>query len=995
VQLEGFLARVIPATGNYLIISYNKEPTKKNPRAWGSRSYPASAIDDAAGLVRWAVSKGFDVYHALAAFTAGEVKTSRDGKQYFQVKREQANAQLLKTLVIDADVARPGDGKNPATVFATRGNAVRWMLDFTVATGLPRPNLAVSSGYGIHFYWVLEEELPVGVWQPLADAMKAAMLAHQWVGDTSITIDAARILRPPETHNWKSGTATPVTVLPRFNAGDYPVAMIERALAPYVGIQVQQRATGTHGPLPGGATVHPIGSLGPRPTHVNGGSHLNQNAHAGLPQRPYSFKAIAGRCAQVNQSLASHGNGDPYQLWYLGHLTLAAFCTDGDDFVHPISDGDLRYNQANVDAHYAQAKTEIARKGLGAPTCAEYDNHRAGVCQGCPFYTKLVSPISLGIDDGDLPEGYRRATTPERIERLVFHGKGDAEWEQLVTGNAHTAVLDELKLGGHAITFTYEKAGKQRCMSLADFEAEPRHIQGLLCRQGMSVDRHNAANVGDFLVAWINKLRDAHAERLSQIKPFGWAWNADAERIGLAVAGTHYRRDGTEERITGGDPMINAAYTPSGTFAGWRAGAALFEGANARPDLQALIATSFGAPLIALAGDVRGMSFNFWSTESGIGKSSAIRIGQSIWGDFKLLQAMKDTPNSVMRSLSIPRFLVRYWDELQVPKEWRQSFCDLIFSMPVGREKSRLTSEIVLRESGEWETMLVFTSNRSCADYLLDNNQATDAGVLRLFECPMIKIKLPLDPKVGLLLKSTETNYGHAGRMYAQWLAVNMQVAIDTVARMMSSLIVNLNAQQEERFYIAGMACTLVGAIFAKRLGLFDFDVKAMEAYLRVCFLAMRAARGAQTLVASAGGYDLEEVFSQYLYDQADYTLHTKTLARQGVNKVDVIYSPRWNTVKAQIAEVPAVARLSRQLFQEWLSLRNLPARTIVAQMTKQWNAVETRASLGSGTPFKGGQIWVVDVPLVGSLTAHLPAQSLAIQTTPKPAPVPGNQPRI
>lgn len=70
----------------------------------------------------------------------------------------------------------------------------------------PRPAIVIRSGSGAHAYWPL--------WPPLGpDEAKSAnrRLAYALRADMLAT-DAARILRPPGTFNWKTGKPVPVTV---------------------------------------------------------------------------------------------------------------------------------------------------------------------------------------------------------------------------------------------------------------------------------------------------------------------------------------------------------------------------------------------------------------------------------------------------------------------------------------------------------------------------------------------------------------------------------------------------------------------------------------------------------------------------------------------------------------------------------------------------------------------------------------------------------------
>jgi hypothetical protein len=957
---EQFLARVVPTQGNYLTITW----PGPNPKAgWPYRSYKPSQTDQAADILRWATRRGVDAYHAVASFNMAEISVNARGDQVTRARREQTNVHLIRTLVMDADVKRDGDGKDPTNTFHDRRKAIEWLVGFCKATSIPMPNLAVNSGYGFHWYWILEDPITLAAWQPMADSLKNAMLANGWVGDTGPTVDGARILRPPGTMNFKAGKdkGVPVTVLPRFTLADYPNQWIADALAPWMGMTQTRARTGT-----GGASIT---MLGPRPAHLGTpNAALNQAAHGGLESR-YKFSEIAKKCEQVKLSLASNGKGDPYPLWYLRHITLSVFTSDGKDFVHEFSRGDPRYVPADTDAAVLRAEDERDRKGLGAPLCAQYDTTRPGVCDTCPFKGQIKTPLVLGAEADDLPFNYRRRTVngEPRIERREGSGE-DVEWKLLFEGDVADPRLDAVSIGGHRLTMTYRLAGKEYPVSGTAADMTTQIPVGYFERQGMAVTRHTAAHIGDFVMAWITQLRMRQATRNDVVRPFGWNFNAAGERSGVAIAGTLYRTDGREEAVAGGDPKILAMYRPAGDIKHWKRAAQLFEGTG-RPDLQAIIATSFGAMLISLCGDVRGMTLNFWSTESGVGKSSAIKVGQSVWGDYKLMQSMQDTPNAVMRSLSEPRILIRYWDELRVRKDYQEQFVEMIFTIPQGKERARLHSDTTLREVGEWETMLVFTSNRPCQDYLLARDDGTDSGMARVLEIEMAKVTTAYDPLAGQHIKLCETNYGHAGRVFAKYVATHLPEVQAKLATILKSLGTGLEMQQDERFSVTAMACTLVGAAIARKLGLFDFDLKGINDVLTRAFRTQREQRSTRTLVSADGGMDIEEIVNEFIYSQADYRLRTHAFATLGGGRVEAIHSPKGNVVRLQIADALKVVRVSRPAFQEWLRDRNRPASTIVEHLKTKMGALEHRKVIGAGTGFGGGGLtWCLDIPLTGRL---------------------------
>jgi putative DNA primase/helicase len=379
-----FLALVVPEGGN-VAVCY----TGQNG-GLATRFFPRDKLDAAAGYIRWAVGQKMELWYGLASFR--EVHPDENKKGVLRGDRTQANAQMLRALWYDADLHRPGDNKKPGKAFADEAEFETWLAAFCAATGLPRPSLIVNSGYGRHVYWILEDALSRDDWQPLADALKAALIAHGAKGDIGLTGDSARILRPPETLNFKvPDDPKPVEV---YHAGsEIPNALIERVLAPYMGVTTPHPS----GNYNSNRNVAPLAGAPPALAQQHQ-STLAAAAQDGISHRSYSFGRIATECEQVKQSLAVGGDGDARDLWYKGFLSLAHFCDDGAHYAHEISKGDKRYTAAEVDAELQQVAKEQAAKSFGAPLCKTFDESRPGVCQGCPHFREIETPYSLGVE---------------------------------------------------------------------------------------------------------------------------------------------------------------------------------------------------------------------------------------------------------------------------------------------------------------------------------------------------------------------------------------------------------------------------------------------------------------------------------------------------------------------------------------------------------------------------------------------------------------------
>ncbi len=943
-----------------------------------------------------------DAYHAMASYTVA-TPDGQDpyGRTKYRGERTQANAQRLKAFWIDLDVKRPGDKKQPGAVYATQAEAFAWLKSFMVATTLPRPNLAVNSGYGIHVYWVLEDALATQDWQPYADALKAALLKHNLKGDPGISNDAARILRPPGTSNMKSGVAMPVVDIPKLAAGDYPNALIFAALQPYVGLiaakvthatQVNQAATAS-ALAGGGAVVQGVFANQATP-------NMAQAAQASLSPnaRPREFARIVVQCAQVKLSLDNHGKGENRPLWLLGNLTLAHFCTDGADFVHLLGDGDARYTKAGTEAAVADIADEHITKGMGPPRCAYYDQTRPGVCPTCVHHTKINSPWDLGLDDGDLPDNYRRS---RRGLEVRIKTKDDYFWILLLAGDVHTPTLDELPLGGYALQFIYQRRlGKVWTIRVtgADLGADPGPLFKFFEKQNLVLMPQTEVHWRGFILGWIDRLRE---QRTEVIHPFGWSEDNAGLSVGFAVGGTLYTPDGREVATPGGDPSLVNVYKPKGTLLGWQQAAAFVM--KGRPDLQVLVAASFGAPLMTFTGHA-GLVVSAWSRQSAVGKSSGIRVGQSIWSAAISLNSVDDTNNFVLKKVADVRSMPCYWDEMKVGSENADKMVSLALSLSQGKGKGRLNADTSLKEVGEWDTILVAASNFPLMDHIVSKTDGTDAGAVRLFEYGIQRPPTPDTSAAARLIAQTRTNYGVAGRVYAKWISANHAKVDQIVCTVKDQLNIELGAEQAERFYIAGMASILAGARIANHLKICPFDLGPLKAFLCQEFLRMRLARKLNVVV-SQSGYDLEQVLSSFMGDVLRHKLVTRWFAGPGHKKLPpdfVSWRPQdSNRVDVHVAQDNRILRINRSAFVEWCRKKSYPSSDVIQHMGHVWAATCGRRSLGGGTGWGGGQLHCIDVPLVipeleGYLYVDATQQGATTNQPASPAAaLAGNKPKV
>ncbi len=101
----------------------------------------------------------------------------------------------IKSLFLDLDC---GEGKP----YSTQQDALIALKAWYKKYELPRPTV-VNSGRGLHVYWALDRAYTREEWLPTAKGLKATCLQDGLHIDAVVTADAARLLRVPNTRNFK------------------------------------------------------------------------------------------------------------------------------------------------------------------------------------------------------------------------------------------------------------------------------------------------------------------------------------------------------------------------------------------------------------------------------------------------------------------------------------------------------------------------------------------------------------------------------------------------------------------------------------------------------------------------------------------------------------------------------------------------------------------------------------------------------------------------
>jgi hypothetical protein len=951
-----FLARVL-ADGSYINISYNYGTGTPISRA---RMFRRDQLGKAAGYAKFMARLGNDVFHSQATFINATEVTPQGKETHLEGERKAHNAENLKTFWIDLDVKRPGDKKDLAKCFATQHDAALWLRSFVSNVGLPDASIVVNSGYGLHVYWILEDQMPSADWLPYGRAFAEALRQNGLPEGWGYSSDNVRLLRPPGTFNQKSGSPVDVTV--RKARNDVPNKTMLDALQPFMGLghvpnapnaAAGQRAANNASVLAGGSNV--VAFRGAAVPNMN--AMVAATTPATMQPRFFREMAAPGGCEQVRQSLAEGGKNDNRHLWYLGMLTAAVFCTDGVDYIHPIGDQHPAYTHASTESEYARAIVEKAQKNVGFPSCSKFHAERPATCVGCKHWNVIKSPLDIATLKGAMPVGFR---CQNGLVQLLKKNDNGAYWETIFEGEISDPRLDKIA-SGHGLSFKYTLHGKEHPIFIEMTNLKLDTLYPMLARQHLDVPHGKEVDTRKLMQSLSQQLRAASQIRHEHIEPFGWITKG-AEHTGFAVAGTLYRPDGSEEPAPGGDTELVEHYRVQGDFTQWQKAATFV--LDKRPDLQVVVAASFAAPLVGLTGN-KGLILSAWSTASGVGKTSALDLAQGVWGSFKATMSLKDTENSAGYKLGQIHSLPAFWDEMQGSVDTAEQFVQFIFQVTQGKEKSRLNANSELRKSAEWETMLTACANSPLMDRVIRATQGTEAGALRVFEFKIDHPPMAQDARASRITRAPRQHYGHAGREYARYISAKHADILKMLDIETNTIGIATGATQAERFHVATMTTLLIGAKIARHLGFYDFDISAIRRHLYETLDRLRVHRS-YSVLANNKGYDVEQIFSQFMSLHQSHRVITKSFVSGNV-KATVIDIPEDRKLcSIHISQTDAIIRIERDTLVRYLEKSGLSPSDFIEKLKLSLGATEDRSVLGGGTRWATGRLKVLNVPIVG-----------------------------
>ena len=790
-------------------------PSEGRYCAWGNGRYISQEFYDTREefnkQIDWLVNNKFDAYFGCAKY--GDAN-----------HRKHSNAEYFRALWMDIDCgpekAAP-DANGKIKGYIDQSTGLQAVAAFCKKNALPRP-IIVDSGYGLHFYWVLSETLRRNVWDSLSKSLRDLALKDGLIVDTAV-FEASRVLRVPGTYNYKKDEPASVQVI----SDRYEVKGYEEWKALLNAPEPEEER-----------------DFIPR--------RLSPLMESMLENRAKRFstimlKSVKGEgCKQLLFCYENQADIE-YNLWRSA-LSIATHCVDRDSAIHKMS---------QHHPGYTEGETEKKAADIGGPHfCTTFERENPGGCDGCPNKGKFKSPIMLGaeiaraedFDDGDGDDGHATASvTYPALPDPYFRAKSGSiyinigsedppvlvyEHNLYVVKRMHDPFAGETAL----LHLHLPRDGlKEFPVALSNLVVKDR-LREDLAKQGVAAGDAQVKNLLNYLITSVKNLQVTNKAEIMRTQ-FGWV----DKNAKIIIGDREITKDGSfySPPSTSTSDVIDMM-KPTGSLEKWKEVFNMYSRPGLEPHAFAAL-TAFGSLLLKFTG-ISGAIINVIYPKSGSGKSTTLYMCNSVIGHPKTLASMwKDTYNAKMHRLGVLNNLANTIDE--ITNTGPTEFSDLAYSISQGRGKNRMkamSNEMRINFTS-WQGITLTSANASFYEKLGLAKDSPDGESMRLFEYRIEPTNV-IGTAEGKQMFDQQLfeNYGHAGDIYAQWLVNNLEEAIATLRQVQAKIDADVQFTARERFWSALAACNITGGLIAKKLGLHDYDMKAIYNWLKMQLGSMR-----------------------------------------------------------------------------------------------------------------------------------------------------------
>lgn len=743
--------------------------------------------------------------------------------------RTQTNTLAAKAFFFDLDVGETEEGK--AQKYTSQREALQGLQSFCKAVQFPRP-MVVSSGGGLHVYWVMIEEMESADWKAVAHKLKKLAQHHGLLLDPMRTTDNSSVLRVAGTFNLKNkSNPRPVEVLTETK----PISveawekLIDDAL---IRANVQ---------------VTPINATVAASMPID-----DDFSNTAKVFDPVSMKSLLGACPQIRRVAKLKGNV-PEPEWY-AMLSSVRLVENGTFYAHEMSKGHPNYSAGETDTKLQQ----LVDKDIGPTTCQRWHDLQPAVCEACPFWEKVKAPLAAArrkpADKAIAPlqrqplslvspqaQAQEMIPPPPTDYRITEKGltvnvlmKNGDEMEVVFYEHplypVRRVVNKGMEVEEQVWRVELPRVDPHEFIVMADALYDRKKLAVVLSNNGVYPSPDNMEHLQRYMVAYIAKLQKA-VDAESQHNHLGWIndhqdfilpdkilmADGTVKPVSLSKGATRSsqavkRKGSLERQVELMDFYNHAAYIPQ----------------------QFYILCGLAAPLFYMTGH-HGVVVNA-SGDPGASKSTSLYTAASFWGQTEMYAingtnngaTMKGRNERVSTLANLPVCV----DEITHMEQ--KDAVDLAMSITQPGHRIRLGQDGVERAALDSykATMMLTTANTSLHNILSQRNAGGTAGSMRVFEIVFKPGAVHKKSDADEYLHDLRENYGWIGEVFMAAVVKNREAIHARVRKVMKHIDNVCNITSGERFWSATIAVALVTGQIAKRLGLLPFDVEPIERWL-------------------------------------------------------------------------------------------------------------------------------------------------------------------
>jgi hypothetical protein len=960
-----FLRHVLPHTGPYCI-AIAKVYDDGRRTYW---HYPAEDTDEAAAIARQRDREGENTFFAVGALIKAQewVLNEKRGEKEFRTKRTAENVRALRSYIFDIDA---GGGR----AYETTEHALAHLKEFCNHYSLPRPTL-VQSGNGLHVYWTLTEEVPTATWKMYGASLKQMAATFGLKIDPGRTADAASVLRVVGTRNHKYDDKPQIYVL---RAGDdIPTDAFHAILS----LNQPEAASNNQLLLNTAAGMPDLG--------VNSNTDRREPLHLNpkrLMRECGLFKYACDNQSQVSEP-----------AWH-GAIMLARYIGEpeqGRAWCHEMSRNDPRYSES----HLNQKLDRLDAKNMGPTTCVKWQEKlrpdEVAICNACQWNTKITSPAELARDvkiaapivvPVVTPYGlveHKEISPPPAPFVRTEHGIG------METANKQgidtTVVFCQYDM--YPVRNLYDERSKlaedvRWCINLPhegwvtiDIPHVPKNqLQLQLAKRGIMIDAKNIDAMEWFMTSYVRKLQQEIPREVAHSK---MGWRPDGSFV---VGDQLYRKNGVVEQHAMSHELTDATFNGmhiEGDFDAWKLAVQIYN----RPGMEAYrcyLYSAFASIFYNMTGQVATVVSA--TGAGGVGKSTLLDVCASVWGDPKSLVSRGTREGSTRAAIEALADAMHHLPVMldEITDRDAKEMADVIFNYSGGKGKIRSQARGGLRaNTASWSNLSLVNANADEYARMSSIYRDSQPHMMRLIQLEFVSNGAVLKSEGDHMRLTAHENYGHAGRVFAEYCAQHHVTIKKQIQRYVAEADSLVGAKSEERFWTAWVASARRAAEIAYDLGILDHfpitaDVQWM--YQQVALLRTRVGEH----ITNA-----DEMIAGFLDTMLPNTL---TISAKAASNIDnVSQEPRGELVIRNEVDTGTLY-VSRSALQRYCvdnhinmgrHLKELVAKGIVRNDN-------VRKVLGSGTKYAKGNVRCIEIDM-----ARLTNKPVLVSTNPPAQPQP------